>query len=268
MTTAVTTTSTPTPLDVSSITNPATPADRTVSGTITNGQVSGSTVTQAGDQSVFSNATQTLGKQDFLNLLVTQLKYQDPLQPSDDTQFISQLAQFSALEGTQNLETSVDNLGTQLNTLVTDNQQTSQAISQASATNLIGKQVSVKLDSINWDPSQNTPITFQASATPGTQSVVSIVDANQNVMDAFALPTSGQGTINWIGQTQNGSVAPAGTYQIMVTSADGTTDTGYAYTQGPVTGLNFATSGLQLEVGGQQVPMDQVTEITNATTNP
>ena len=47
--------------------------------------------------------TSALGKDEFLNLLVTQLQYQDPLEPSSDTEFIAQMAQFSSLEQMQNL---------------------------------------------------------------------------------------------------------------------------------------------------------------------
>lgn len=50
--------------------------------------------------------TSVLGKDEFLNLLVTQMRYQDPLNPSSDTEFISQMAQFSSLEQMQNLNTT------------------------------------------------------------------------------------------------------------------------------------------------------------------
>ena len=56
--------------------------------------------------SASSRKTGNLGKDDFLNLLVTQLRYQDPLNPTNDKEFIGQMAQFSALEQMQNLNNS------------------------------------------------------------------------------------------------------------------------------------------------------------------
>ncbi|RKI28857.1 hypothetical protein D7V82_08040 [bacterium 1xD8-6] len=50
-----------------------------------------------------------LGKEDFLMLLVTQIQYQDPLEPANNTEFVAQLAQFSALEQMSNLNTTANN---------------------------------------------------------------------------------------------------------------------------------------------------------------
>jgi flagellar basal-body rod modification protein FlgD len=67
------------------------------------------TIQQIIDESSKSTSgrkTGELGKDDFLNLLVTQLRYQDPLKPVDDKEFIGQMAQFSSLEQMQNMNSS------------------------------------------------------------------------------------------------------------------------------------------------------------------
>ena len=72
----------------------------------------------------------TVGKDEFLKLFVTQLKNQDPLNPMDSTEFTSQLAQFSSLEQLTNINTGITSLLAYQDSL-----------QNASAANLIGKQV-------------------------------------------------------------------------------------------------------------------------------
>jgi flagellar basal-body rod modification protein FlgD len=54
--------------------------------------------------------SQQMGKNDFLNLLMVQLRNQDPLNVQDDREFIAQMAQFSSLEQTTNLALALENL--------------------------------------------------------------------------------------------------------------------------------------------------------------
>lgn len=77
--------------------------------------------------------TQTLGQQDFLNLLVTQLQMQDPLNPTSNTDFCAQMAQFSALSA-----------ATATNTGITQLQNTAQC---QQANGLLGCTVTLQADS-------------------------------------------------------------------------------------------------------------------------
>lgn len=77
-----------------------------------------------------TTGSNTLGKDDFLKLLMTQLENQDPTNPTDDQQFISQMATFSTLEQITNMATSINNLA---------NAQNQNQFLQAST--MIGKEV-------------------------------------------------------------------------------------------------------------------------------
>ena len=73
--------------------------------------------------------SKSLGKNDFLKILITQLSYQDPTKPMEDKEFISQMAQFSSLEQMTNMSKGFADLTGML--------------TQSSALNLLGKQVEI-----------------------------------------------------------------------------------------------------------------------------
>ena len=80
--------------------------------------------------------TQEMGKDDFLRLLITQLRYQDPLKPMEDKEFIAQMAQFSSLEQTKNMADAL----AKMNENLTASQERNNALS------FLGKYVEVVRD--------------------------------------------------------------------------------------------------------------------------
>lgn len=98
---------------------------------------------QTGTQGNAAKAQEILGKDDFLLLLVTQLRHQNPLQPMEDREFVAQMAQFSSLEQLQNLTKAVEGLVR----LQAD------AALMAQATAFLGRTVTV------YDPRTDTEVT-------------------------------------------------------------------------------------------------------------
>jgi flagellar basal-body rod modification protein FlgD len=70
----------------------------------------GTTGTQTNTNTAAATTTKSLGRDAFLNLLVTQLQHQDPMQPQADGEFIAQLAQFSSLESLQQMQATLDSI--------------------------------------------------------------------------------------------------------------------------------------------------------------
>lgn len=123
--------------------------------------------TPATSSSSSSSANDGLSAGDFLTLLTTELQNQDPTQPVDDTQSIAQLAQFSALSATEELNSSFQAF------------QSNFAVLQSAS--LVGKQVTVDTTAGN-----------DASALTGTISSVSV----QNGQPYFTLTDASGNTVS------------------------------------------------------------------------
>ena len=153
---------------------------------------------------------------DFLTLITTQLKDQNPLQPSDPTQFLSQLEQMSQVSSMQSMQTSLSGLQTSL-----------QSTQMANGASMLGQTVLAPSTTATLDSSGGT-VTGAVSAASGAKSVtVTVTNSSGALVNTFqvAPATSGLTNFTWNGTTSSGAAAPAGQYTIAATSSDGLTST-------------------------------------------
>lgn len=108
-----------------------------------------------------------LGKNDFLKLLVAQMNNQNPLEPQDNTEFVAQLAQFSSVEGIDNLNNTVDDMATEL--------RSSQALQ---ASSLVGQSVVVPGNEFGF--LQNGDLIAGYTEVPATTSNVTLQIKNKS----------------------------------------------------------------------------------------
>lgn len=146
----------------------------------------------------------------FLSLLVAQMKNQDPLNPMDNAQVTSQMAQLSTVEGIESMNATLQSLAS------------SMGISKMSeAANLIGRGVLVPGNTLN--PSLQQDVMGFDLSRPAEQVSVSILDAAGNEVRKLDLGSRGEGVnvLAWDGLTSNGSAAAAGKYTFLVDATQG-----------------------------------------------
>jgi len=215
-------------------------------------KVSDDTIVNEGNSGLFKK--NEMGKDQFLNLLVTQLKYQDPLNPAQDTEFITQLAQFSQLEFTQNSTSAIATLASNMQDFMTMQNLQAQSITNASATPLLGKNVRVMESSFHHKGLCERE--FNIYVMEGnSQGNVLIKNGDGDIVGeiGFTLDNSkgGDTTVKWDGRNPDtGNLYMGGDYTIEVVSSNGAKNIGYAFQDGIVSGVNFSSNGAALNVNG------------------
>ncbi len=181
-------------------------------------------------------------KDRFLSLLVAQMKNQDPLNPLDNAQVTSQLAQLSTVQGIENMNSSLQALAASLGV----NQ-------MAQAANLIGHGVLVPGNKLNPAEGQDV-MGFELSRAADTVSV-SILDASGEVVRTLNLGARSEGVnvVAWDGFMENGQAAPAGSYSFQVEAAQAGQDVSHvALNLGVVTSVSQSSQGVQLNLAGSK----------------
>jgi flagellar basal-body rod modification protein FlgD len=189
---------------------------------------------------------------EFLQLLTTQLKNQNPLDPLDTNQFTQQLVQFSSVE--QQI-----NMNTQLTTLI-GLQQTAQS---AQAASFVGATVAV-----NGSTAQmvNSQATWNYSASSPATATITVTNASgQTVFSQSGTVQPGQQAFNWNGVGTNGQQWPDGAYTIAITAtgANGQSVGVSTQIQGVVDSVDLSQNPPVLSVGGQNFTLNKILRVVN-----
>jgi flagellar basal-body rod modification protein FlgD len=201
---------------------------------------------------------QELGQQDFLNLMITQLKNQDPFKPLDSGQFLGQLAQFGTVSGLSSLQKSFDSLASSL----TSNQ-------ALQAAGLVGRSALAASSSMTIGAGQSVDGAVDLpSATGGV--LIQVSDAYGQPVRTIQLGAepSGLASFTWDGTADSGAAVPAGTYSFQAAFQSGTTSqAANTLLTAPIDSVLLDSTGFQVQLRGiGEVPFNAVREIREPST--
>ena len=192
---------------------------------------------QQSKNSSTGTAGSALGKDAFLQLLVTQMKNQNPLDPQENGEFVAQLAQFSSLESMQSLNDSVLYIAAGL--------QSSQALQ---ASSLVGRNVIVETDKAVVDTSKGIKGSINLTAS-STATSVGIYDKDDKLVRTIDLETQKAGKIDftWDGLNDDGEAVAAGAYTFKATaSIEGKATAMTTNLPATVTSVTMGTNGSEM----------------------
>jgi flagellar basal-body rod modification protein FlgD len=176
----------------------------------------------------------------FLKLLVAQMQNQDPLNPMDNAQVTSQMAQISTVQGIEQLNTTLASLLSGVN-----------ATQPLQAASLVGHNVLAPGSSLDL---QNGDAEGGAVLAQAVDSLtLTVKDSTGRVLHTADLGPQSAGTMrfSWDGSTDSGAAAANGVYQFSLSAqAAGQTVTPDPLTVGPVTSVTPGSNGATLSVGG------------------
>lgn len=189
----------------------------------------------------------------FIKMLTTQLQYQDPMNPTDTTEFTNQLVMYSQVEQQMNGNDKLDKLIA-----------LQQGQGVQSALGYMGWEVSTNSSNL---PLQDNEAHFEISiAKPAASVSLSITDSTGKFVRGLSLTdiSSSTGEIIWDGKDTNGNAMPAGTYKISASAKDtaGNSVTTTVKTYGIVTAIDVDSSGnTVLKMGDMTISPDDIKSV-------
>ena len=210
-----------------------------------------------------TSGSSTMGKDDFLKLMIEELKNQDPMNPMDGTQYASQLAQFSSLE-------QLTNLNDTMTASAATNSTLTQSINNMMVSNLIGKETKLSGSDIVLNGQSSIDLGYNLPSQASSVEV-NIYDSNGAIVKTInsSKLSSGDSKLSWDLTDNNGSKVSNGNYTFKVTAADasGSSITSSLYKYGTIDGVKFNSSGTVVLIDGAEYSISEIAEITNSSTS-
>jgi flagellar basal-body rod modification protein FlgD len=205
-----------------------------------------------------TSSNTTLGQEDFLELLTTQLKYQDPLDPMDSSEYASQLAEFSQLE-------QLTNLNDYMSESIDANYLLTQSINNTLVATLVGNDVKVSAETINYTTQDSVDFsyTLPSSASDVTIKIYNSSGTLVKTITPDSL-TKGESKLSWDFTDNNGGELPEGTYTTTIEATDAVTGNDLEvslYRIGTIDAVKFTDDGTVLTVDGMEYSLSDVLEI-------
>lgn len=197
-----------------------------------------------------------MGQSEFLKLLVTQMKNQDPTNPMDNQQLTAQMAQFSSLEQLMNINTGLTNL------LSASNSTTS-----AQALSLIGKEVTVQGHNTYVKGGKAGEIAMELSGN-ASNVTITVEDQNGNVVRTITSGAmeAGPQSVKWDGNSDSGSPLPDGmySYNVQAKDASGKDIDVTTYAKGIATTISFDKGVAYVHIGDLKFMLSEIVEVNDA----
>ncbi|MEJ5229548.1 MAG: flagellar hook assembly protein FlgD [Pseudothermotoga sp.] len=197
-------------------------------------------------------ASNTLDKDAFLLLLITQLKNQNPLEPMDNKDFIAQLTQFSTLEQITNMTKSIQDFLT-----------LQEGALQAQAASLIGKYAVVQVNQISVSNGTAESIVFELDEAAPV--VLRIYDSNGNLVKEATSNSLDAGTHAYVWDARDNSGLPVSdgtyTYTVSKINSDGSETEIGGVEGGKITSVKFKGNQIYVYVNGKEYPLASIIEI-------
>ncbi len=204
-----------------------------------------------------------LGKDDFLKLMIAQLKNQDPTEPLDGSQYAAQLAQFSSLEQLTNINTSLNN-SIDANYLLT------QSINNTMSATWIGKDVKLNSNVLKNNGQEKINIGYKLPAE-ASEVTIKIYNKSGALVKTItnAEKNTGYHKLSWDFYDNNGVKLQNGdyTFSVEAKTMDGKNMTVESYIVGTIDAIKFTSNGAMLQIGNVEYNLTEITEILNTTGN-